>query len=419
MIAFAYAALWVFVFTVPWEDVLVIPGLGAISRLTGMLALGLALLAAVMSGRFRRWHLFHVAALVFVIWSGCSILLFGMEMIPKKFWTYVQLFLVLWMMWELAVSRKRLLGLLVAYVFGAYVSAFSTILVSRRQMGVARRFAAEGFDANDLAGTLALALPMAWYLSTVHPKPLVRWLCRAYVPVGLIGILLTGSRGGMLATMVALLVIPLTMTRLSMGRLVTAIIILIVSGSLAVAYIPETIVQRLATTSSDVQQANFGGRFKLWVAGSKAFARRPILGYGTSSFRTAITPYLPTKAQVAHNSYLSLLVENGIVGFLLYGLMCFAVFRSVLDLPTVERRFSLVLLATMAIIMFPLTWEDHKPVWFILAALLGLSRVSYSRRPGTMPQPAPNRGQRGPVLNRRPPQPVPASSGNPGQDATA
>src|SRR4051794_23124399 len=153
MIAIAYAALWVFVFTVPWEDVLVIPGLGAISRLTGMLALGLALLAAVMSGRFRRWHLFHVAALLFVIWAGSSVLLFGLETIPKKFWTYVQLFLVLWMMWELALSRKRLLGLLVAYVFGAYVSAMSTIMVSRKQIGVARRFAAEGFDANDLAGT--------------------------------------------------------------------------------------------------------------------------------------------------------------------------------------------------------------------------------------------------------------------------
>lgn len=375
MISLAYGALWIFVFSVPWENVLAVPGLGAITRLTGMVALGLALLAAVFSGRFRRWHVFHVAALLFVIWAGCSVLIFDMETVPKKFWTYVQLFLVLWMMWELAPSKARLHGLLAAYVFGAYVSAISTIIVSRREMGMARRFAAEGFDANDLAAALALALPIAWYLGTVCRRPLIRWACRAYLPVGLVAIGLTGSRGGMIATMVALLVVPLTMTRLSPGRLATAIAILCISGSLAVAYVPETTVQRLATTSTDVQEGHLGGRFKLWVAGGQAFARRPVLGYGTSGFRSAIRPYIPTTPQVAHNSYLSVLVENGILGFLLYAVMWLSVFRAVLHLPRLDRRFALVLLATLAVVMLPLAWEDQKAVWFILAALVGLART--------------------------------------------
>jgi O-antigen ligase len=421
MIQLAYAALWIFVFSVPWEDVVVIPGLGAVSRLTGIVALSLALLAAVITGRVRRWHLFHVAALLFVIWAGSSVLMFEMMKIPMKFWTYLQLFLVLWMIWELAPSRKRLLGLLVAYVFGAYVSAFSTIMALRRDTGAARRFAAGGFDANDLAAALALALPMAWYLGTVHRSPLIRWVCRAYIPVGGVAILLTGSRGGMLATMVALLIIPLTMTRLSPGRLAMAIAILCISGTLAVAYVPETVVERLATTGSEVQEGRLGGRFKLWVAGGKAFARRPMLGYGTSGFRTAITPYLPTRAQVAHNSYLSVLVENGIIGFSLYGLMCFVVFRAVLVLPTLDRRFSLVLLATLAVVLLPLTWEDHKPVWFILAALLGLSRAYAASGSGGLPQPYPYRAAPipRPAMAQRPPQPVTAHRWNPGRDPRA
>jgi O-antigen ligase len=375
MISLAYGALWIFVFSVPWENVLPVPGLGMISRLTGMIALGLALLAALFSGRFRRWHVFHVAALLFVIWAGSSVLLFDLGQVPRKFWTYVQLFLVLWMMWEIAPSRARLNGLLAAYVFGAYVSAISTIMASRREMGIARRFTAQGFDANDLAGALALALPMAWYLSTVSRRPLLRWACRAYLPVGLLAIGLTGSRGGMIATMVALLVVPLTMTRLSPGRLATAIAMLCLSGVLAVAYVPETIVQRLATTRSDVEEGHLGGRLKIWVAGGKAFAQRPLLGYGTSGFKTAIAPYLPTTPQVAHNSYLSVLVENGIVGFLFFAVMLLSVFRAVLHLPLLDRRFALVLLATLAVIMLPLAWEDHKAAWFILAALVGLART--------------------------------------------
>jgi O-antigen ligase len=407
MISLAYGAVWIFVFSVPWENAIGIPGLGAISRLTGMVALSLAVLAALVSGRVRRWHPFHVAALLFVVWAGCSVLLFELESVPKKFWTYLQLFLVLWMIWELAPSRKRQLGVMAAYVLGAYVSAFSTIMISRRELGVARRFATTGFDANDLAGALALAIPMAWYLGHTYRQPLARLIYRAYLPIGLVAIGLTGSRGGMIATIVALLIVPLTMTRLTPGRLATAIVMLCLSGSLAVAYIPETVVQRLATTSSDLQEGHLGGRFKIWVAGAQAFAHRPVLGYGTAGFRTAIRPYLPTNPQVAHNSFLSILVENGIVGFMFFAAMIIAVFRAILRLPKADRRFALVELATLMVVMLPLTWEDTKPTWFVLAALVGLARARGSAPEAPVYEPAPQR-RVAPLVNasaRRIPEP--------------
>ena len=98
--------------------------------------MGLALFTALFSGRFRRWHAFHLAALLFVVWAGCTQLYFyqgGGDRLPDKFWTYVQLLLVLWIMWELAASKQRQLGLLAAYVSGAYVAAFGTILLLRRE----------------------------------------------------------------------------------------------------------------------------------------------------------------------------------------------------------------------------------------------------------------------------------------------
>ena len=58
----AYAALWVFVFSVPWENIILIPGVGTIGRLTGMVALGFAVLAAVIQARMRPSQPFHVAA---------------------------------------------------------------------------------------------------------------------------------------------------------------------------------------------------------------------------------------------------------------------------------------------------------------------------------------------------------------------
>jgi O-antigen ligase len=203
----------------------------------------------------------------------------------------------------------------------------------------------------------------------------------------------------MLATTVALLIIPLSMTRLSPGRLMTAVVMLGAAGVLAVAYVPETLIERLATTGTEVEGGSFGGRGKLWRAGLAVFPEHPVFGHGTGSYKSAITPRLGPAAQVAHNSYLSVLVEQGIVGFLLYMAMFAAVVVSLFRLPRLERRFALVLLGTLAVAMFPLTWEDRRPVWFVLAALIGLAHAHIAQRGAAPPPPAPVRP---PVVARRP-----------------
>jgi O-antigen ligase len=375
MSALAYAALWIFVFSVPWERLVLLPGLSITTRATGALALGLTLLLVVVSGRLRRWRGFQAAALLFVIWAGIGVLVLHLREVPNKFYTFVQLFLVIWMVWELAPAPRRLIGILLAYVLGSYVAAGETILLYRRAGEALRRFAAGGSDPNSLAMTLALSLPMAWYLATSHPRPAVRWVCRVYIPIGLLAIALTGSRGGMIASMVALLVIPLTISNLSPGKLVLAIAMLAISGALAVSYVPDKVVDRLATTGASVEDMSLGGRFRLWKAGMHAFTERPIMGYGTSAFKQAINPELGALTQVAHNSYLSVLVEEGIVGLMLYLSMMLSVALAVFSLPRLERRFALVLFTTLTVAMLPLSWEDQKPVWIVLAVLVGFSNV--------------------------------------------
>lgn len=388
----AYGALWVFVFSLPWERILVLPGVSIIPRVTGALALALALLAVVMSGRFRPWHLFHVAALLFWIWSGVVLLAFHTGDLPSKFWTFAQLLVAVWMIWELAPSVRHQRGLLTAYVLGAYVAAFDTILLYRKAASVLNRFAAGGADANDLAMVLALGLPMAWYLGITYRKPILRWVCRGYLPVALVAIGLTGSRGGVLATTVALLIVPLSLTKLSPGRRATAIVILGLAGALAVAYTPETLITRLSTTGTELEGGRLGGRGKYWKAGWEAFTQRPIMGYGTSGFKKAIAPTMGTaEVNVAHNSFLSVAVEEGFVGLLLYMTMLAAVLRSVLMLHSLERRFALVLLATLGTAMLPLTWEDRRVVWVIMGALLGFSQAHLAMRGRAVQQPVPRR----------------------------
>jgi O-antigen ligase len=416
----AYAALWLFVFSVPWENSIVVPGIGVISRFAGMLAVGTTLAAVVVTGRVRRWHLVHVTALLFVIWAGGVLWVNSNEpTLPQKFWTYPQLFLVVWMIWELAPSRQRQLGLLVAYVLGAQVAAVQTIIAFRMHGGVMRRFSTGSADPNAVAMTLALALPMAWYLGMIYRQPLLRWICRGYLPVGLLGLALTGSRGGLVAAVVGLLIVPLTMTSLSPGRLATAIALLALSGALAVAYVPETIVQRFATTRSSVEDLSLGGRFEVWKAGMHAFAYRPLTGYGAGAFKRAASPWLSGEPRVAHNSFVSILVEQGIIGFLLYSTIFVVVFLALLNLAPLERRYALVLFATAGVTMLPLTWEDSKPVWFVLGALLGLSQALGTRTGGAVPRPRGTARLPGPPRGLRPRPPLSAPVRHAGPDAPA
>jgi O-antigen ligase len=427
MSSLAYAALWIFIVSVPSADVAI--G-AAISRLAGVAALGLALLTIMMSGRLRRWDRFHVAAFLFVVWTGFGLLFLTMQGFlsdlnlvenQRKFWTFVQLLVAVWMVWELAPSRRHQIGLLTSYVLGTYVAAFNTILTYRKEANSARRFAAGGADPNDVAMTLALALPIAWYLGMTYDKPVPRWVCRAYLPLGLVALGLTGSRGGMVATVVALLIVPLSLPKLSHRGRTISIMLLILSGALAVRYVPETLLQRLAETTSKVEEGSFSGRVAIWKAGVKAFADKPLMGYGTAGFKKAVAPYIIEGGpRVAHNSFLSVLVEEGAIGFVLFALMFLAVFRAILDLPSMERRFGLVLLATLGVAMLPLTWEAQKPVWVILALLVGLSRAQVGpigafRQPN-LQRAVPIPGQR---RSARPMEPLTAPRRSADRDATA
>jgi hypothetical protein len=84
--------------------------------------------------------------------------------------------------------------------------------------------------------------------------------------------------------------------------------------------------------------------------------------------------------------------------------MLLSVFFSVLRFPRLERRFGLVLLATLGTAMLPLTWEDQKAAWFIMAALIGMSSLQVS---------GPSRTVRQPMLRRTVPAGRPPAAARP------
>ena len=49
----AYAVIWVYVFTLPWQNLVEIPGVGTLNRTVAQLAVAVTVMTVLMRGRFR------------------------------------------------------------------------------------------------------------------------------------------------------------------------------------------------------------------------------------------------------------------------------------------------------------------------------------------------------------------------------
>ena len=375
----AFGSLWLLVFAMPWEDAITISGFGTSVRLIGMVTLGLGVLAVVERGRVRRPALGHVIMALFVVLAVLSYLwsLFPEGTLIETF-SYVQLLTMVWLIWELAPGVQEQMHLMRAYVFGTFVSGIDTFyLFLSHQESVYQRYAGAKLDANDLGLIMALSIPMSYYLLIQQPGRMV-WVYRVHLILAGTTILLTASRGATLATVVALTIVPLTQARLG-GRQRIALlltVILLIGGVLF--FVPETSWERLSTVPTEFEQGTFTGRTIIWKAGWEIFRAHPFVGIGANAFRVIVSRELAEPIRMgeadpappAHNTFLSVLVEQGVLGFAVFCGLLGALAVSLRGMPPFPQRLWIVSLAVWVVGVSSLTWEMRKPTWFFFGLLM-------------------------------------------------
>lgn len=237
-------------------------------------------------------------------------------------------------------------------------------------------------DPNDLGMLFVIVLPMVFYLGTRGGLLGLRrlfWL--AVAGVLLYAIFLTDSRGTLLAT--AALAGLFAWRRY--GVFVAGVF---GSAGLAAMMALPSRLQEL-----DVSEASAHGRVEAWYEGLQMFLSSPLFGVGTNQFSDL---YRLT----AHNSFVLVLAENGIVGFTLWIAflaycvrMLLAMLRHPLATDGVQglveddRRVALTLLLSFAgcmVCAFFLS-RTYVVVIYLLAALVVGTYMEARRRAPDLP----------------------------------
>jgi len=315
----AWVLLLLFAFAIPWEYSLDLgEPLGNIARIAGFLLLLAAIPAVLQAGRLRAPGAMQWLVLALFLWFCCS-----------YFWTadspatlgrmrgYFQEMMVVWLVWEFAESPGDLRALLRAYVAGSWVLAVLTMADVASPEAIAAgqiRFAAEGQDPNDVARFLDLGFPMAALLLDGESRWLGKLLAAGYLPLGLVAVVVTASRGGFLAAVVALAGCGILLFRGHAKGVIAATMALPAIAAALWVTVPHETLERLATISEQLQGGDLNQRLNIWAAGWHAFVRAPLLGSGAGTF-VAAAGLAPI--DTAHNTALSITVGGGLCALLL------------------------------------------------------------------------------------------------------
>jgi O-antigen ligase len=229
--------------------------------------------------------------------------------------------------------------------FGATV-VYTAVVLSRFELGADWRLGRlYYYDANDFATLIVSAIPFGLYVVLARRRLLVRVLAVLGLAVLAVGLIRSGSRGGLLALLAVTAFFLLGFTAVpARARLMgLGLVLAVVFATANDRY--WTQMQTILNPHQDYNVTSDAGRLKIWERGLGYLAERPVAGVGMSNFQVAegtISPQARRQAggrpvfwQAPHNTLVQVGAELGVPGLLLLIGLFASVFAS---LRRVARR---------------------------------------------------------------------------------
>lgn len=369
------------------------------SKLIGIaliLVVGLRLLVGHSSIRnlaTRQWYAILGLLGIFILSSQFSRYpAYSFEAI-KDLLTATSIFLITLAIGDKLNMRHLMMTLSISVAITAIVSLFAPAptVGSTRAVGLLA-------DPNYFALLLVTAIPLNLYLALNGKLPVTRFFWSALIMLDLIALQKTLSRSGTLVLLMTLMTLGWHYRNV-LSKLGPRHIGLFIAGSalglVAVAVmIPDEFIQRILSLAkySGVQSfedPSLGRRTSYLVVGMELFRDSPLLGAGPGSFpmyyaqsgfasgfnegMSALDIY-----RQAHNTYLEVLAETGLPGFVCYALLTFSglagfyrarrrALQNDQSAQASQIAHTGATFLAMAVFMLFLTATFHKYFWILLA----------------------------------------------------
>lgn len=257
-----------------------------------------------------------------------------------------------------------------------------------------------GYDSNDIAALVSLTIPFALAIASRAPGRLTKLGGAGSVLVLLVTLVRTGSRGGILGLVAAMVVYTFGFQGAKRLKvLVTAATV----GVVGLQFVDASVIERLASIvnlEDDYNVQAEEGRIAIWKRGIGYGLQRPLLGVGAGNFGEAEGRWRTSVGRpgiwaAPHNAYVQSFAELGLPGFVAF--LGFLVSLVTLAFPTWRRSSSAgrghqpELLAALASFMVTAMFLSHAYIQMLFAlgglVLLGQrSLTAASGPPVTRPR---------------------------------
>lgn len=365
----------VFTVTLPLMNAVTLPGIGTLSRATGIAFAAAGSIVYLAAGRRRRLDAAHLIGFVFLGWAALSIAWsIRPEASESILFTLLQVVAMFVLLWEFAPTAAHLVTMLRAYVIGAAITA-GLLLQAALGAEEVGRYTVGSAHPNAVAFVVAMAIPPAWYLTTRTDHRVAVALLRSFPALAFVSIAATGSRSALLVGLLALGIVPWTMGWMRATERILMASVMIVGAVVVLQVTPDRPLERLATLGTEVQEGDLSGRIGIWEASGGIIADHALIGVGAGASRFAVDVQTGEEKGV-HNTFLAVLADLGAVGLTVFGLLVLAVTYPIRRARPLERRLLTVMAVTLVAGLQPRHWVYEKVTWFFFAVLLGMAVAS-------------------------------------------
>ncbi len=241
----------------------------------------------------------------------------SLTVVAVRYMSWAQPIILFLIVSVIAKDRRSAAFILQGFPFVMGALALGAIAVAGSS-----RWAPLGLNENAAGMAFGMALVIATAMLLRSSPRIAPALTVAYalcVPLTLIGLLGTGSRGASAATLVALAVL-MVLTPMKLRRLLVLAAALIVLTVTSGAYLQNASALLLNRWQSALEGTQLGARDELIVVSYSLFTESPVWGYGLQANRLVGEQYWaarggPTDSSFSpHNTYFSLLLPFGVLG---------------------------------------------------------------------------------------------------------